>query len=286
VVALARNGHFGDAAEDVNVSQPALSQQVKKLEEELGTPLFERLSSGVQLTEAGERFLPKAMDLLDRARGAQSIVSDGEKPVGGELNIGIIPTIAPYCLPELMNHLHEDNPEIEVYIEEQQTDDLIDRLKTGSVDHLLLSTPIPRDGLTVEHVGEEPFYLAVSQNDPLSERRSVSVPEVNNEPMLLLEEGHCLRDQSLAFCRREDIDPQIVFQGSSLQSILNLVATDFGYTFVPEMVVNQQSRDNVTFVPIEDPTPKRDLILARRASTTVTPLDELFIDTTGRVLAD
>lgn len=282
-VSLAQTGTFSEAAERVHVSQPALSQQIKKLEEELESDLLERMGKEVKLTEQGKQFLPEAMNVLDSVRSASQSVN-GQDTIEGALRLGIIPTIAPYFLPTMMESLGVDPNGLDIHIEEQQTEVLINRLKTGSVDHLLLSPPIPTEGLTVETVGKEPFYLAVSRDDPLSQQSAVSVPEMNNEPMLLLEEGHCLRDQSLEFCQQEDINPQVVFQGSSLQSILNLVATDFGYTFVPEMVVDHQIWDNVTFVPVESPRPTRELILVRRSSTTLTELDNLFMETVRRVI--
>lgn len=283
-VSLAQTGTFSEAAEQVHISQPALSQQIKKLEEELETDLLERMGKQVKLTEQGKIFLPEAMNVLDTVRSASESINQQNNSLDGSLRLGIIPTIAPYFLPNIMEKLNVDPTTLDIHIEEQQTDVLINRLKTGSVDHLLLSPPIPEDGITTMSVGEEPFYLAVHNDDPLSAQASVSVKQINNEPMLLLEEGHCLRDQSLQFCRREEINPQIVFQGSSLLSILNLVASDFGYTFVPEMVVNHQSWNQISFVPVVDPEPTRDLILARRTSMTLTELDQLFIDSIRSII--
>lgn len=277
-VALARTKSFSQAAEEVHISQPALSQQIKKLESELDSQLVERMGSGVKLTEAGETFMPHALDIMDAMRGATNSISNGESgTLHGSLKIGIIPTIAPYFLPEMMEEMYPGEPDLDVYVEEQQTETLMNRLKIGAVDHLLLSPPIPEEGITIENVGREPFYLAVSRDEPLANQDSISLDEINDEPILLLEEGHCLRDQSLSFCQQKNVTPNVVFQGSSLHSILNLVETGFGYTFVPEMVIRSQNRDDLSFIPITDPKPHRDIILARRSSTRINPIDEQFI---------
>ncbi|MFB6357216.1 MAG: LysR substrate-binding domain-containing protein [bacterium] len=266
-VSLAQTGIFSEAADQVHVSQPALSQQIQKLEDNLETTLFERMSSGVKLTPAGEEFFPYAIDTLDSLRDARESIKhpDGEK-LNGTLRMGIIPTIAPYLLPDMINFFHRRHPELTLYIEEQQTETLLDRLKMGEVDHLILSPPIPKQGFETETIGTEPFYLAVGNQEDMAGRTSVSIEEIDREPMLLLEEGHCLRDQSVSFCERENVQPDVVFQGSNLQSILNLVETGFGMTFVPRMVLHGYDSEQLRFVPFTDPVPERDLILVRRSS--------------------
>ncbi|MFB6347067.1 MAG: LysR substrate-binding domain-containing protein, partial [bacterium] len=246
---------------------------------ELNCQLVERMGSGIKLTEAGENFLPHALEIMDAVRGASSAVDDSNpNALKGTLKIGIIPTIAPYFLPDMMEDLYPGEPELDIYVEEQQTDNLLNRLKMGEVDHLLLSPPIPDKGMTVEQVGSEPFYLAVSKEEPLADRNQISLDEINDEPILLLEEGHCLRDQSLSFCQQNNVTPNVVFQGSSLHSILNLVETGFGYTFVPDMVRKSQHRDSLEFIPFTEPQPKRDIILVRRSSTRMNKLDKRFRD--------
>lgn len=276
-VSLARNKTFSEAAERVNVSQPALSQQIKKLEAELDCQLVERMGSGIQLTEAGKTFLPHALDIMDAMRGASNAVKNGDSEnLQGTLNLGIIPTIAPYFLPDMMEDLYPAEPELEIYVEELQTDALVNRLKMGEIDHVLLSPPIPEDGITTEEVGEEPFYLAVNEDEPLADKKFIALDEIKDEPILMLEEGHCLRDQSLAFCQQENVSPNVVFQGSSLHSILNLVETGFGYTFVPEMVLPSRTRESLRFIPFSDPKPHRGIILARRSSTRLNAVDRRF----------
>lgn len=278
-VSLARTKTFSEAAERVHVSQPALSQQIKKLETELGTPLVERMGRTIKLTEDGKAFLPHALDIMDAMRGASNSVANGDPDdLHGTLNIGIIPTIAPYFLPDMMGELYPGQPDLEVYVEEQQTESLLNRLKTGEVDHLLLSPPIPEDGLTTEYVGEEPFYLAVSREAKLADRDVISLDDIDDEPILMLEEGHCLRDQSLSFCQQKNVSPKVVFQGSSLHSILNLVETGFGYTFVPEMVLRSHTQESLSFIPFSDPKPHREIILARRSSTRMNPVDDRFVN--------
>jgi LysR family hydrogen peroxide-inducible transcriptional activator len=276
-VALARTKTFSDAAERVHVSQPALSQQIKKLETELDADLVERMGKQVKLTDQGEQFLPEAMQVLDALRSATSAVTTSDDFDGGTIKLGIIPTIAPYFLPSMMDQLNPAEKNLEVQIQEQQTETLIDQLKIGEVDHLLFSPPIPEQGLTSRTIGSEPFYLAVSSDEPVAERDTISIQDITDEPILLLEEGHCLRDQTLSFCERKNVTPNVVFQGSSLQSILNLIETGFGYSFVPEMVV-QQDHPSVSFIPFEDPKPQREIILTRRQSTNLTALDRHIYD--------
>lgn len=277
-VSLAQAKTFSRAAEQVHVSQPALSQGIKKLEEELDVQLVERMGKQIKLTNEGEKFLPEARSVLDAVRSAESVVDNDGSELDGTLNLGVIPTIAPYFLPTLINRLEPNENELEVHVEEQQTDSLLNQLKIGKVDHLLLSPPIPEEGLATRSVGEEPFYLAVHEDDAIASRESISVDRISDEPMLLLEEGHCLRDQTLSFCQRNKFSPNVVFQGSSLQSILNLIASGFGYTFVPEMVVEGRAIPEVTYVPITDPTPSREIILVRRDSTDLTDFERHVYD--------
>ncbi len=277
-VSLAQTGTFSEAADRVHVSQPALSQQIKKLEEELGSPLVERMGKRVKLTESGEKFLPEVMNVLDSVRSATESIDGDKDSLNGSLRLGIIPTIAPYFLPSMMEKLNLDPNSLDIHIEEQQTDTLIEQLKMGEVDHLLLSPPIPEDGLITNTVGNEPFQLAVADDDSLADRRSISLDEITQEPVLLLEKGHCLRDQSLSFCERQNVQPNVVFQGSTLHSILKLVETGYGYTFVPRMVAESRQNGSVTFVSFKEPRPHRDIVLVRRKSTRLTQLDETIYE--------
>jgi LysR family hydrogen peroxide-inducible transcriptional activator len=277
-VSLAQTGTFSEAAERVHVSQPALSQQIQKLEDELGVPLVERMGKSIKLTENGEKFLPEAMEVLDSVRSAENVVNPGNTSLEGTLKLGVIPTIAPYALPALINRLEPGLNEVNIHIEEQQTETLLDQLKIGAVDHILLSPPFPEDGLRVERLGREPFYLAVHRDEPIAGEEAISTEDITDEPILLLEEGHCLRDQTLSFCQNQNVQPNVVFQGSNLQSILNLIETGFGYTFVPEMVVDNVGRSELEFIPFADPKPERAIVLARRQSTELTDLDRHLYD--------
>lgn len=272
-VSLARTKTFSEAAERVNVSQPALSQQIKKLENELEVSLVERMGKSIKLTEQGQNFLREAMKVLDSVRSAEASVHTDDDFSGGQLKLGIIPTIAPYFLPTLMEQLNPESGEIELTIQEQQTDTLLQQLKIGEVDHLLLSPPIPEEGIDIKRIGSESFYLAVSEDEPIAGEDEITVDDITDAPILLLEEGHCLRDQTLSFCERQNVKPNVVFQGSSMQSILNLIEAGFGYTFVPDMVIQEKNHSRIRFIPFDDPKPARDIILVRRKSTEPTELD-------------
>lgn len=272
-VSLARTKTFSEAAERVYVSQPALSQQIKKLENELEVKLVERMGTKIKLTEKGQNFLTEAMKVLDSVRSAEASVKTDGNFSRGQLKLGIIPTIAPYFLPTLMDKLNPESGELELTIQEQQTHTLLQQLKIGEVDHLLLSPPIPKKGIEIKGIGSEPFYLAVSEEEPIAKEDEIQIDDITDEPILLLEEGHCLRDQTLSFCERKNVKPNVVFQGSSMQSILNLIEAGFGYTFVPDMVIRQKDHDRISFIPFSDPQPARDIILVRRQSTELTELD-------------
>ncbi len=272
-ISLARTGTFSEAARRVNVSQPALSQQIKKLETELDVKLVERMGKRIKLTEQGENFLPEAMRVLDSVRSAEASVQSNGSFSQGQLKLGIIPTIAPYFLPTLMDELNPESGELELLIREQQTDTLLQQLKIGKVDHLLLSPPIPEEGITIERLGQEPFSLAVSEDEPIARQDEIQIDDITDEPILLLEEGHCLRDQTLSFCERQNVQPNVVFQGSNMQSILNLIDSGFGYTFVPEMVIRNSNHDRIRYIPFSEPRPARDIILVHRQSTDLTDLD-------------
>lgn len=266
VVALARELNFQRAANRAHISQPTLSQQIKKLEDELGARLFERSRRGVRLTAAGKLFLPRAMAALETlAEGAMELKRESGE-VAGKIVVGAIPTIGPYLLPEAVLSMKKQAPRLAIEMHEQTTSVLLEYLKAGKVDLGLLALPIEEPGLTSRAIGEEEFYLAVSPRHRLAPKKAVSLADVAAEPMLLLQEGHCFRDQAMDFCKKARTTPEIIFEGSSLTSVMRLAALGEGVTFVPKMAANSLENPGLRFIPFVSPRPKRKIGVVWRVS--------------------
>ena len=265
--ALARHGHFGRAAEECAVSQPALSMQIRELERGLGIDLLERRQGGTTLTKIGVEvarhaglILSATRDLSDCARHSVSVLREN-------LRLGIIPTLAPYLLPRILPELHRRHPELHLDLLETQTKTLLLELAHGALDVILLALPIDKPELETLTLFDDRFLLAVPANDPLPERARVTARDVNARRLLLLEEGHCLRDQALAYCeRRSDIDTG--FGATSLATVMQMVASGFGVTLLPEVAIDIEVRDErVKLLRFVEPQPQRSIGLAWRSTT-------------------
>lgn len=274
VVELAAEDTVSAAAEACGVTQPTLSQQLKKLEQELGEDLFERTSKGVRMTPSGRMFVKRARRILDEVRQARQEI--GASELRGELRVGTIPTVGPYLLPRVTKWLDEQAPELQLRVTERTTSGLLEAMERGQLDILLLSLPIEATGLETNGIGQEPFQLCASNGHEVAQRSSVEVERLQEEPLLLLEEGHCFRDQSLSFCQQQEVEPQVVFEGSNLLSAMNMAATDQGITILPKMAVEATDRPDLCFIPFDDPKPTRMIGLATRTSCTNDPAVELF----------
>ncbi|MEW5421171.1 hydrogen peroxide-inducible genes activator [Amorphus sp. 3PC139-8] len=267
--ALARHRHFGRAADECAVTQPALSQQIRLLEHQLKLQLVERLPREVRLTADGEeiarrssRILTEVRDLVDHAHHRSAVLS-------GTLRLGVIPSIAPYVLPKALPRLQARYPELDLSIRESLTATLLSELSAGALDVILIALPIAPDEREVETLPlfEDPFVLAVKAG---AFDHAAWSPEqiVANAPLLLLEEGHCLRDQALAFCRGVRPDMQARFGASSLTTIMQMVASGFGVTLLPEMSMAAEALDpRIDLLQFHAPSPKRDVGLAWRRSS-------------------
>jgi len=274
IVAVARERHFGHAAEACFVSQPTLSVAVKKLEEELELKLFERGGGEVTVTPLGQEIVRQAQQVLEQAQAIHEIAKRGKDPLAGPLRLGVIYTIGPYLLPGLVRQAIEQTPQMPLMLQENFTTRLLDMLRTGELDCAILAEPFPDTGLAVAPLYDEPFMVAVPKKHPLAKRRSIPAEELKQETMLLLGTGHCFRDHVLEVCpeyARFSSDAEGIrksFEGSSLETIKYMVSSGMGITVVPQLSVPAQDDPLLAYVPFADPVPTRRVVLAWRRSFT------------------
>ena len=274
IVAVAREKHFGHAAEACFVSQPTLSVAIKKLEEELDVKLFERGASEVSVTPLGEEIVRQAQQVIEQAAAIKEIAKRGKDPVAGPLRVGVIYTIGPYLLPDLVRETIASVPQMPLVLQENFTVRLLDMLRTGELDCAILAEPFPDTGLAIASLYDEPFMVAVPTSHPLAKRASISAEELKNETLLLLGTGHCFRDHVLEVCpeyarfssNAEGIRKS--FEGSSLETIKYMVAAGMGLTVVPILGVSKEAQPHVTYIPFSGSVPTRRVVLAWRRTFT------------------
>ena len=285
IVAVARERHFGKAADACYVSQPTLSVAVKKLEEELDVKLFERSVNEVSVTQLGGEIVRQAQAVLEQAANIKEIAKRGKDPLNGPLTLGVIYTIGPYLLPDLVRQVIANTPKMPLILQENFTVKLLEMLRTGEIDCAILAQPFPDAGLAIAPLYDEPFLAAVPAHHPLAAQRQVTTEELKRETMLLLGSGHCFRDHVLEVCpefarfssNTEGIRKS--FEGSSLETIKHMVAAGMGVTLVPRLSVPKEAlmpaprrkRDDGAFVkylPIAGDPPTRRVVLAWRRSFT------------------
>lgn len=282
IVAVARERHFGRAAEACFVSQPTLSVAIKKLEEELDVRLFERGGNEVSVTPIGESIVEQAQRVIEQAAAIKELAKRGKDPLAGPLRLGVIYTIAPYLLPELVRNVIKRSPQMPLMLQENFTTRLLEMLRTGELDAAILAEPFPDQGLAVSPLYDEPFLVAVPRTHAMATCKELSAEAIKDETMLLLGTGHCFRDHVLEVCPEfarfspssEGIRKS--FEGSSLETIKQMVASGMGITVVPKLSVPRQdvphaadpSTDHVCYVPFSDPPPTRRVVLVWRKSFT------------------
>ncbi|MCS6765137.1 MAG: LysR substrate-binding domain-containing protein [Candidatus Protistobacter heckmanni] len=276
IVAVARERHFGRAAEACFVSQPTLSVAVKKLEDELNMQIFERGTGEVSLTPSGEQVVAQAQRVLEQTQAIRELARHGKDPLSGPLRVGVIYTIGPYLLPTLVPQLLETVPEMPLLLQENFTVKLLELLKQGEIDCAIMAEPFSDAGLTVRPVYDEPFVVALPRNHELAKRRSVPPEELKKQNMLLLGSGHCFRDHVLDVCPElARFTPtadgiQKAFEGSSLETIRHMVAGGIGVTVLPRTSVpDMKAKDGLLrFLPFDEPVPTRRVVVAWRKSFT------------------
>jgi LysR family hydrogen peroxide-inducible transcriptional activator len=288
IVAVAREKHFGRGAEACHVSQPTLSVAIKKLEEELQVKLFERNANEITVTPLGEEIVRQAQSVLEQADSIREIARRGKDPLAGSLRLGVIYTIGPYLLPDLVRQIIEKTPQMPLMLQENFTVKLLEELRTGEIDCAILAEPFPDTNLAIAPLYDEPFMAAVPSNHPLAARASVTAEELKKETMLLLGTGHCFRDHVLEVCPEfarfsssaEGISKS--FEGSSLETIKYMVAAGMGITLVPRLGVPKEVQgcplaapactpeqpSFIKYLPFEGHVPTRRVVLAWRRSFT------------------
>ncbi|MBK6790219.1 MAG: LysR family transcriptional regulator [Rubrivivax sp.] len=270
IVAVAREKHFGRAAEACFVSQPTLSVAIKKLEEELDVKIFERGTSEVSVTALGEQIVRQAQQVIEQAAAIKEIAKRGKDPVSGPLRLGIIYTIGPYLLPDLVRQAIERVPQMPLMLQENFTVKLLEMLRTGELDCAIMAEPFPDTGLAVAPLYDEPFMAAVPTGHALARRKHISAEELKQETMLLLGTGHCFRDHVLEVCpeyARFASDAEGIrksFEGSSLETIKYMVASGMGVTVVPQLSVPREAQPHIKYIKFSAPVPTRRVVLAWR----------------------
>ena len=267
VVAVAETRHFGHAAERCHVSQPSLSASVKNLEEELGVTLFERGKRGVFLTEAGEQIVAQARRALEEAERVKTVARQGRDPLKGVLRLGIIHTIAPYLLPDLVGALRRSAPEMPLDVEENTTANLDRMLKAGELEAVILALPYDGPGIETVPLYEEIFRVVAPAKHALARRKTIAVEELDAGELLLLPVGHCFRDQVLDACNEFSRPPEAGRQGNSLETLRSMVASGLGISVLPASALTPRYATKLLkVVPFSSPVPSRKVALAWRAS--------------------
>ena len=288
IVAVAREKHFGRAADACYVSQPTLSVAIKKLEEELDVKIFERSAGEVSVTPLGEAIVRQAQSVLEQAAELKEIAKRGKDPLSGALTLGVIYTIGPYLLPELVRNSIKMTPQMPLMLQENFTVKLLEMLRTGEIDCAIVAEPFPETGLAMAPLYDEPFMAAVPSNHPLAQQDAVTTTDLKNETMLLLGSGHCFRDHVLEVCpefaryasNAEGI--RRTFEGSSLETIKHMVAAGMGVTLVPRLSVPKEALESprrratddphIRYLPIHnedghEPPSRRVVLVWRRSFT-------------------
>jgi LysR family hydrogen peroxide-inducible transcriptional activator len=270
LVALADERHFGRAAERCFVSQPTLSAQVRKLEEYLGVPLVERQPRRVALTSAGEKIVERARRLLLEADAIVELAKTDRDPLSGAIKLALIPTVGPYLLPHVARRLRKDLPRLKLMLYEFQTAPLLEKLRAGEIDMGVLALPVPLDGLDAEPLYEEPFTLAVPSGHRLADHERVKVDDLKGETLLLLEDGHCLRDQALEVCSRIRVQEEQDYRATSLETLRQMVAAGHGITLLPQLAAESPvgAARGLRAKPFARPAPSRTIGAVWRKSTT------------------
>src|SRR5258706_13519914 len=262
VLAVARNGNFSRAAEQCHVSQPSLSQQIQKLEEELGEQLFDRMKREAKLTPHGEAFLRRAVRILEEAEAAKREAADARDLLRGTVTVGVLPTIAPYLLPEVMAQFTEKFPGVEIVVQEDTTARLLKLAHGYEIDFALISRPIEDARLEVKELFPEELLLSMPPGHPLTRKRTVTVADLEGERLIVMKEGHCLGDQVLDFCERSDVKPKISFRSAQLETIQALVAAGLGISLIPAMAARGEREVSPEYRSLQSPRPERKIVAA------------------------
>jgi LysR family transcriptional regulator, hydrogen peroxide-inducible genes activator len=281
LVALAEHRHFGRAAEASFVSQPTLSTQIKKLEDELGVALVERTPRKVLLTETGREIARRARGVISEIDEIKAIAQRTRDPESGSLRLGVFPTLGPYLLPHLVPLIRARFPRLELLLVEEKTEHVVRMLREGSLDAAVLALPLHEDSLHSEFLFEEPFVLAVPDAHPLAQKKHrLKLSDLEDENLLLLEDGHCLRDQALEVCQLAGAGEKTGFRATSLETLRQMVAANVGITLLPTLAIKppMARTDNVHLLEFAGHAPSRRLALVWRKSSSMTTFLKRFTE--------
>ena len=269
LVALADHRHFGKAADASFVSQPTLSTQIKKLEEELGVALVERAPRKVMLTPVGREVVERARRVIAEVEQMGEVARRSRDPEAGSVRLGLFPTLGPYLLPHVVPRIRKRFPQLELLLVEEKSDVLLQRLRDGALDAALLALPLHDDQLHAEFLFEEAFLLAVPESHPLASHGPLALDDLASQTLLLLEDGHCLRDQALDVCRTTGAGENGGFRATSLETLRQMVAANVGVTLLPSLAVQPPvaQSDAIRLLPFRDPPPRRRIAMAWRRSS-------------------
>jgi LysR family transcriptional regulator, hydrogen peroxide-inducible genes activator len=270
LVALADTGHFGKAAERTFVSQPTLSAQIKKLEDYLGVKLVERQPKNIQLTEVGREIVVRARRMLHDGEEIVAVARNNTDPFAGKLRMALIPTIGPYLLPRVMPKLRKALPSLSLMLYEYQTEPLLKKLRDGEIDLGILALPVDQDGVESRTLYEEDFTVALPTDHPLGAKSTIKTQDLKGQTLLLLEDGHCLRDQALEVCSRVDVREPEDFRATSLETLRQMVVAGLGITLLPELAVEAPfgSQRGLAVRRFAKPAPARTVGAVWRKSST------------------
>ncbi len=260
VCAIADTGSFSRAAERCQVAQPSLSQQVLKLEGDLGTKLFDRLGRSIRLTEAGRAFLPHARSILSQMETARSSIADKVADVRGSVAVGVIPTIAPYLMPRYTTAFTKKYPEAKLRIVEETTPILIESLRDLSIDLAILALPLRHKNLELFPICTEPLFAVLPKNHPLAAAESLALKDLRGESLVMLRDGHCFRDLSIAACTHARVTPRIAFESGQFSSLFGMVSAGVGISLVPEMAIDRNA--GCRYVRLSDARATRTIVAA------------------------
>lgn len=272
LIALADQRHFGRAAEACHVSQPTLSTQLKKLEDELGVQLIERAPRQVMLTPAGRDILERARRVIAEVEQMHETARRAADPEAGSVRLGLFPTLGPYLLPHVVPNIRKQFPRLELLLVEEKTEIVLQMLREGRLDAAVLALPLHEDGLEMQILFDEPFLLALPNEHPLAKQRELKLAELSEQHLLLLEDGHCLRDQALEVCQLAGAGEKEGFRATSLETLRQMVAAGVGITLLPMLAVKPPvpASDSIRLLPFRDPAPTRKLALVWRRSSAMT----------------
>ncbi len=268
-IKLAELRHFSKAAEACFVSQPTLSTQIRKLEEELGVALVERAPRKIMLTPAGEDIAHRAKHIIRDIEHLKAAARRSKDPQTGIIKLGIFPTLAPYLLPHVIPVIRQRYPELRLQLAEEKTEDILHLLDQGQLDAGLLALPLDDHGLEIEYLFDEPFVMAMPSSHPLSDKQSIALRDLEGTELLLLEEGHCLRQHALAVCELAGAHERVDFHATSMETLRQMVAANAGVTLMPVLAIKPPiaTTPNITLRPFNPPAPSRTIALVWRNSS-------------------